>query len=59
VYVDPHSVSDLSHSIRRLLAEPARRDELSALGRERSGRFTWAATAQQTVRSFQRALGAA
>jgi glycosyltransferase involved in cell wall biosynthesis len=58
VYVDPTSVTALAHSIRQLLADPAKRSELSALGRERAAEFTWAATARGTARSFQRALDA-
>ena len=58
VYVDPESVTSLANGIRRLLADPAKRAELSALGRERAAGFTWTAAARGTVRSFQRALDA-
>ena len=58
VYVDPASVTALAHSIRRLLADPAKLGELSELGRERAAGFTWTATAVGTLRSFQRALDA-
>ena len=58
VYVDPANVTGLAHSIRRLLADPAKLAELSDLGRERAAGFTWTAAALGTVRSFQRALDA-
>ncbi|WP_345763834.1 glycosyltransferase family 4 protein [Diaminobutyricibacter sp. McL0608] len=58
VYSDPTSASGLAHTIRRLLADPAKRRELSTLGRERAAGFTWTAAALSTVRSFQRTLDA-
>lgn len=58
VYIDPHSVSGLANSIRRMLADPVKRAELSEFGRERAAGFTWTAAATGTARSFQRALDA-
>ena len=58
VYIDPESATGLAHSVRRLLADPAKRAELSELGRERAAGFTWTAAALGTARSFQRALDA-
>ncbi|WP_426519820.1 glycosyltransferase family 4 protein [Diaminobutyricibacter sp. McL0618] len=58
VYIDPASATGLAHTIRRLLDDPAKRAELSELGRERAAGFTWTAAAVGTARSFQRALEA-
>lgn len=52
---DPVGLAD---AVQRLVADPGRQAELSRLGRERSALFSWEKVAEQTLRSFERALGA-
>jgi glycosyltransferase involved in cell wall biosynthesis len=40
-YVDPRSVSDIADGMRRLLSEPARRQELRRRGLERASSYSW------------------
>lgn len=54
--VDPRSPGAIAAAIAELLTDPGLRDRLIAGGRERVGRFTWAATAQATLESWERAL---
>ena len=49
LYVDPLDVDDIRSGLRDLLADPDRRDRLARLGRERSERFSWEATARETL----------
>jgi glycosyltransferase involved in cell wall biosynthesis len=55
-YVDATSVDELAGAIGRLLADPARRAELVALGREQLARFGWRRAALETLASYERAL---
>ncbi len=43
----------------RLLQEPALREQLAALGHERSARFDWDSCARQTLETYRRALASA
>jgi glycosyltransferase involved in cell wall biosynthesis len=55
---DPLSESGIAAAIQRLLEDPARREELVRLGKERCAQYTWQATARATLASYARALGA-
>jgi glycosyltransferase involved in cell wall biosynthesis len=57
-YVDATSVDALAAAIGRLLADPARRAELVALGHQQFGRFGWARAARETLASYERVLAA-
>jgi glycosyltransferase involved in cell wall biosynthesis len=52
---DPESPPAIAAAIERLLTDPAEAERLRAAGRERAARFTWAATAAGTLRSYERA----
>jgi len=51
--VDPLDVASIAAGIQRALA---RREELRRAGLARAGRFTWAATAESAVSSYERAI---
>jgi glycosyltransferase involved in cell wall biosynthesis len=53
---DPESERSIAQAIERLLSDPAEAERLSAAGRERAARFTWAATATRTLAAYERAL---
>jgi glycosyltransferase involved in cell wall biosynthesis len=57
VYAPAGSVSDWAQALSRLVADDDRRRQLSAAGRERAAAATWRATAEATVRAYERALG--
>jgi glycosyltransferase involved in cell wall biosynthesis len=57
-YVDATSVDELAAAIGRLLADPARRAELVALGHTQFGRFGWPRAARETLASYERVLAA-
>ncbi|HYP77281.1 MAG TPA: glycosyltransferase family 1 protein [Polyangiaceae bacterium] len=46
--VTPGDPVELARSIRRILAEPALREQLSTKGIERAGQYSWASTAAKT-----------
>lgn len=46
--VDPHDVPGIAAAVDGLLADPARRERLVALGRELASRYSWAETARRT-----------
>jgi radical SAM superfamily enzyme YgiQ (UPF0313 family)/glycosyltransferase involved in cell wall biosynthesis len=48
-YVDPYDVSSLANAMASLAACSWRRDELSALGRERARTFSWDRAADETL----------
>ncbi len=52
---DPESETGIASAIERLLHDDALAERLRAAGRERAGRFTWAATAAGTLRAYERA----
>ncbi len=54
--VRPQDVPGLAEAIRRVLSEPALAADLAARGLRQAARFTWAATAQETLRAYWRAL---
>lgn len=51
--VDPRDVESIAAGIERALARP---EELRDAGLERAKRFTWAATAEATVRAYEEAI---
>jgi alpha-1,3-rhamnosyl/mannosyltransferase len=53
-YADPLSVGSIRDGLARLLSDPARRRELSALGLERGARFDRARTAAETLAILER-----
>jgi glycosyltransferase involved in cell wall biosynthesis len=55
---DPESEPAIAAAIRDLLADPALRDRLRDAGRAQAARFTWSATADGTLASYERALSA-
>jgi alpha-1,3-rhamnosyl/mannosyltransferase len=52
----PGEPQSIAASIDRVLADERLRDELRARGRERAARFTWQATARETLAVYRRAL---
>jgi glycosyltransferase involved in cell wall biosynthesis len=53
-FLEPTSVSSIAAAIEKLLADPARRDELRSRGLQRAAGFSWAATARQTRHLYAR-----
>jgi glycosyltransferase involved in cell wall biosynthesis len=53
---DPRSPDEMARAIARLLADPARREELIARGYERCRTFTWERTARATLETYRRAI---
>jgi glycosyltransferase involved in cell wall biosynthesis len=53
---DPESPRSMADAIVRLLRDPARAEELRAAGRAQAARYSWAATAAATLRSYRTAL---
>ncbi len=54
---DPERPAEIAAAIERLLTDRAEADRLRDAGRQRAARFTWEATARETLRSYERALG--
>ena len=54
---DPERPAQIATAIERLLTDRAEADRLREAGRRRAARFTWEATARETLRSYERALG--
>ena len=52
---DPTSPRTIAGAIAAVLGDDAVRARLRTAGPERAARFTWAATAQATLRSYRRA----
>ena len=53
---DPEDTAAIAAAIERVLGDPAEAARLREAGREQAGRFTWAATARATARSYERAI---
>jgi glycosyltransferase involved in cell wall biosynthesis len=53
---DPESEPAIADAIRHLLGDPALRDRLRTAGHAQAARFTWGATADGTLESYDRAL---
>jgi glycosyltransferase involved in cell wall biosynthesis len=55
-YFDPAEPHDLARRLEQLLADPARRAELSRRGRIRARQFSWARTARETAEVYRELL---
>jgi glycosyltransferase involved in cell wall biosynthesis len=55
-YFDPTDPNEIAAAILELLEDRSLADRLVAAGRQRIGRFTWKATAEATIASYERAL---
>jgi glycosyltransferase involved in cell wall biosynthesis len=58
-YFDPLKVQDIADAVLELLDDPGLATSLAELGRAREATFTWEATAQGTLESYERAWAAA
>ncbi|MGZ4169344.1 MAG: glycosyltransferase family 4 protein [Solirubrobacteraceae bacterium] len=56
LHFDPESVVSISAAIHALLSDPALAERHRELGRERVARYSWRATAEGTLASYERAL---
>jgi glycosyltransferase involved in cell wall biosynthesis len=57
-YFDPRNHGELADAVASVLFDPARAADLAERGRKRAEEFTWAATAEATLASYERALAA-
>jgi glycosyltransferase involved in cell wall biosynthesis len=55
-YFEPTDVADMARAIESLMADGDLRTRLAEAGRERARAFSWARTAEATIRSYERAL---
>jgi glycosyltransferase involved in cell wall biosynthesis len=55
---DPESESAIAQAIERVLRDPTEAERLRAAGLRRASQFSWAAAAQGTIASYEKALGA-
>jgi glycosyltransferase involved in cell wall biosynthesis len=53
---DPEQPSEIAAATERLIGDVAEADRLRTAGRKRAARFTWRATAEATLRAYERAL---
>jgi alpha-1,3-rhamnosyl/mannosyltransferase len=53
--VDPLAVEEITDALMRLTNDQPLRQDLIARGRARAAEFTWARTAEQTIRAYQMA----
>jgi glycosyltransferase involved in cell wall biosynthesis len=51
--VDPFDVGAIAGAIRKLINDSTLRKQLSQMGQERAGAFTWRETARQTLQVYQ------
>lgn len=56
LYFDPTDTAAIADSIRRLLGDEALRERLRAAGPEQARKFSWKATAEATLASYERAM---
>ena len=54
-YFDPYSVQDIAAALLALLEDERMRGDLAARGRERAAAFSWRASAEGTLDSYERA----
>jgi alpha-1,3-rhamnosyl/mannosyltransferase len=57
--IDPDDVEALARTLESLLEDPARLECMARMGLERARRFTWGECARETLKVYQRILGAA
>jgi glycosyltransferase involved in cell wall biosynthesis len=55
---DPSRPDDIAAAVTRLLCDPALSADIAERGRQRAGLFSWRRAAEQTLASYERALGA-
>ena len=53
VFFDPRNVDAMAETIRRLLADPAARDQLAARALRRSALFSWSSSARSLIECFE------
>jgi len=58
LYFNPTETEAIQGALERLLGDSRLRERLSAAGQEQAKKFTWGATAQATLQSYERALSA-
>ena len=56
-YFNPESTRDMVRVIGNVLQNPARRQQLKALGAKQAKKYSWQETARQTLEVYRRALG--
>lgn len=56
MYADPESVEDLARAIRRVLEDPATREDLEVLGQDRAKMFCWEDCARATYKLYEHCL---
>ena len=56
LYFEPTDTEAIASAIERLLQDSALRDRLSAAGSDQALKFSWAATAKETLQSYDRVL---
>jgi len=56
LYINPESVEDLAAAMLRLINDPALRESMINLGRDRAGQFGWDRVANQTIDVYRRCL---
>ncbi len=54
IYFDPYNVGEMADTMERLVWDEALRDDLSRKAIEQAAKFTWAETARQTLRVFEK-----
>jgi glycosyltransferase involved in cell wall biosynthesis len=59
LYFDPTDTRAITDALERLLTDGRLREQLAAAGRKQAAKFSWKATADATLRSYQRALAGA
>jgi glycosyltransferase involved in cell wall biosynthesis len=57
VFFDALGPGSMALALEGLLSDDAERDRLRTAGRAHAARFSWRATAEGTLRSYERALG--
>jgi glycosyltransferase involved in cell wall biosynthesis len=57
VYFDPHVPAEIAGALARVLDDESFAQELAARGKARQRQFTWKRTAEETLQSFERAIG--
>ena len=57
VLFDPLDPASIASALERLVGDTADRERLAAGGRAHAARFTWKATAEGTLRTYERAIG--
>ena len=58
LFFDPGSERDIAGALERLLTDTSLAERLRQAGRDQAARFTWQATAEGTLASYVRAMGA-